>query len=494
MSVVTAEAQPGIVPPQGLLLAIAAFLVAPVLVLTHADPDLWGHVRFGIDLLHQRALTSIDPYSFTQDLPWVNHEWLSELVMGAAFKAAGPMGLVALKTALVGIVIAIIAAGYAGLPFTASIPVLLLAIVGTARVTSTLRPQLWTLIGVGLLCRAFTRRPRRSWAIGIPLLFAAWANLHGGWVVGAGLLAIWTAGELVRPQVSRGLAVAIAMLSAAATLVNPYGWRLWLFLASTVRLSRNVTEWQPLTTTPIVAWIPWAIVVAGTLYLTMSAARPPLPRLAMIAMLAYASARVERLAAPMVVAAAVLLAPTLRERFSGRRLRFEPLTRGAAAALAALVLALVAGSGVAIARAASCIPLTAGDSWAPDLEAGRALLDARVQGTMVTSFNWGEYIIWHLGPSLRVSLDGRRETVYSDAVLAAHEAIDAGMPEGLAYLQQLDPQYVWLPAGNVTVRNWLEQHGYRIDISTAQSFVAVRRDQTVVRPSKVPVKACFPAP
>ena len=45
-----------------------------------------------------------------------------------------------------------------------------------------------------------------------------------------------------------------------------------------------------------------------------------------------------------------------------------------------------------------------------------ALKAAGVSGNMATEFNWGEYVLWHLGPEVRVSVDGRRETVYSDAV------------------------------------------------------------------------------
>jgi hypothetical protein len=38
---------------------------------------------------------------------------------------------------------------------------------------------------------------------------------------------------------------------------------------------------------------------------------------------------------------------------------------------------------------------------------------AEVRGNVATFFDWGEYIIWHLSPNVRVSVDGRRETVYS---------------------------------------------------------------------------------
>jgi hypothetical protein len=59
-----------------LWILIGAFF-APLLVTIQADPDLWGNVRFGLDVLRDHAPSRIDHYSFTQDIPWVNHEWLS---------------------------------------------------------------------------------------------------------------------------------------------------------------------------------------------------------------------------------------------------------------------------------------------------------------------------------------------------------------------------------------------------------------------------------
>jgi len=60
------------------------------LLTTTADPDLWGHVRFGLDMLSTGRLTTTDPYSYTSDIPWLNHEWLSELIMGAAYRTFAP--------------------------------------------------------------------------------------------------------------------------------------------------------------------------------------------------------------------------------------------------------------------------------------------------------------------------------------------------------------------------------------------------------------------
>jgi len=89
-------------------------------------------------------------------------------------------------------------------------------------------------------------------------------------------------------------------------------------------------------------------------------------------------------------------------------------------------------------------------------------------------------------------MDGRRETIYSDMVLERHFALYEGTPEGLAYLQRLDPDYVWLPASKTRARDWLAAHGYRMDVSTPQSFVAVRGDRPSISLHDGPMNACFP--
>jgi hypothetical protein len=49
---------------------------------TSTDPDLWGNVRFGLDILRSGSVPHLDPYSFTTDRTWVNHEWLAEVIIG----------------------------------------------------------------------------------------------------------------------------------------------------------------------------------------------------------------------------------------------------------------------------------------------------------------------------------------------------------------------------------------------------------------------------
>src|ERR1051326_9609012 len=64
---------------------------------TVSDPDLWGHLRFGVDLLRTWHLSRADPYSFTSDIAWINHEWLSELLLAIVYLPLRAVGMNLLK-------------------------------------------------------------------------------------------------------------------------------------------------------------------------------------------------------------------------------------------------------------------------------------------------------------------------------------------------------------------------------------------------------------
>src|ERR1044071_6064747 len=73
-----------------------------------ADADLWGHVRFGQDLLANHRVVIADTHSFTADRPWINHEWLAEIAMASVFAVLGPLGLNLLRLACLAIIAALI--------------------------------------------------------------------------------------------------------------------------------------------------------------------------------------------------------------------------------------------------------------------------------------------------------------------------------------------------------------------------------------------------
>jgi hypothetical protein len=476
----------------------ALILVFALSTLTWTDTDLWGHTRFGLDILRDHELPSDDPYSFTQDKPWVNHEWLSELQMGLAYAAGGPTGLALLKGTLTFIALVLMWGTLRGVDVAPRIVIFAIAAMSTVPVTRTLRPQAWSLMLLVMLCRILIEdRQRLRWVI--PVLLAIWANLHGGWIVGFGILVVWTICDLVTwgrgdSSVSPQTAVAVAALSGLATLATPYGWELWEFLLETVRMGRDITEWRPLWRQPPPDWVPWIVAVAIAIWCLRRPQRYRLHVAGVIAMLAFSSARVMRIAPLFVACATVLLSPWFRARFPARAGRLPAVAptgarglpavapagakagdqRMAAAGLfvAALVAAAFVGS-----KSLTCVR-TEG-TWIPDAEAA-SVLEHAPPGRLVTFFNWGEYALWHFGPRLRVSMDGRRETVYTDTRLLEHDAIVRGTDLAFPTLAGWNAEYVWLPTRSSATRAWLLANGYRLEKETPRSFVAVRKDLPVL--------------
>jgi hypothetical protein len=475
--------------PRWFAFAVLACVFALATV-TMADPDLWGHVRFGLDMLDTRTLPSVDPYSFTQDRPWINHEWLSEVQMGAAYRLAGPAGLALLKGALVTAAWLIVLGSWRGVDTGPRILMFAAIAAGTARLTLTMRPQIWSFLIFAILCselaRADSRRVR--W---LPVLFAIWANVHGGWVLGLGVAGAWWAAAWVQSKARLFEAAILWLACAAATLVTPYGVGLWQFIADTVRLGRDIGEWQPVWTTPPANWVVWLGAGAASSWTIWRSPRMRWPAFAVLLMLGYSSFQVERLVPFFVVAAAVFASAPARERWPARP-QGRPLSAGDRRIAAGFAAALVAAGLWIVVRSTQCVSV-AGD-WVPD-SAGAAVLARAQPGRLVTFFDWGQYAIWHLGPRLRVSYDGRRETVYSPKRRVDHDALLRGTDAGARLLAEWNPESVWLPAWNPAAKGMLDRAGYRLEPSGAASLVASRRD---LSPLSSPVAAessgrrCFP--
>ena len=170
----------------------------------------------------------------------------------------------------------------------------------------------------------------------------------------------------------------------------------------------------------------------------------------------------------------------------------KPLAVWAAAVVIILLLAAQA------ARNADCVVIQG--AWSPDARAAAYIQGARLRGKLLSWFDWGQYAIWHFSPSLRVSMDGRRETVYSDQTRDRHNDAYADRPGGVDYVLSLDADYAWLPR-RVPLASRLEGSGWQVVFSSDESVVlaspqtsAPAPEETGSLPVAVSAPRCFPGP
>jgi len=471
---------------------------------TFADADLWGHLLFGRDIVRTGTLPSQDTYSFTATIPWINHEWLAEVIAYSSYALGGTALLVAVKSALL---LSMMASVLVSLRRVAQDPVvhdllMFLAVAGTYGRSLTFRPQVFSLVlfPAMLLALLTAERGRPKGLLAVPIIFLLWANLHGGWIVGFGSLGLWLAWNFVRPEthgLRRSWLVAIGAAALLATLGTPYGIKLWYYLGETVGVSRQVADWQPMWALPLILYTPWVtttVLAAGALWLERRRIDPA--HFAIVVMCWIGSVRVNRIDAFFVLSTVMLLAPSIRAAFrrivkSSAADTPPPIARAGTAVLAALAIGIV-GSTAGRANFA-CIVIQ--EELAPEPEAVMFIKANRLQGRMLTFFDWGEYAIWHLAPDIKVSIDGRRETVYPEELFDEHMRLYGNVPGSAGLVDRLQPDFVWLPA-RFEVVQVLERNGWSRVFTGSKSAVLSRSPQTTHAPQMAapPRPRCFPGP
>ena len=440
-----------------LLLVAGGIVCAQLFGRVVADPDLWGHVRFG-QLILAEGIPALDPYAYTSGThPWINHELLAEIASGWAYTHFGSVGLQLLRYGLVAAVVALVWRELARGPLGVGGGALAAALVTSAMGLglATVRPHLFTYLFFALvlvlLVRAERGDYRRIWVV--PLLVAVWVNAHGGVLAGVSVVGLWWLGEQISNVLGaagdRGVPFLPATLLVAATvtalLLNPYGWRLPTFLVETATVPRpSITEWQSVATS-LPSLFTWGLLVAlglGVLFWRRPSIRTShglvLGVLAVLPLLAI------RHLPLFAIGWAVVLSPHMPEIGGTRSTERNGEGSGGAreilapAAFLLLGLGVAGGGGAVVAERGSfpCIPLAAErqESEALPQRSVHLLERSNVEANLATPFGWGEYVIWHLAPAVKVGMDGRRETVYPDSVYQAYRSFRVGVGDWRRWL------------------------------------------------------------
>ncbi|MGZ8563716.1 MAG: hypothetical protein ACXWWU_08860, partial [Candidatus Limnocylindria bacterium] len=213
-----------------LALALGGVMFAIAVTKGVQDPDFFWHLTAGQLIAETGHVPSTDPFSFTWfGQPWTPHEWLSELLIYWLFSAVGRIGALLVfglfPVAIFGTLAAALsrqgARAFAiGLPFAVGAFVLIGYV--------TLRPQAvsWLLLAVLLwfLLEARPEHPRRMLLL-VPL-FVLWANLHGLYVVGLGVVGLYVLFSLAgRTPMSPAKGWVLATLAGVigASMLTPAG-------------------------------------------------------------------------------------------------------------------------------------------------------------------------------------------------------------------------------------------------------------------------------
>ncbi|MDG2303688.1 MAG: hypothetical protein P8R42_03365 [Candidatus Binatia bacterium] len=465
-----------------------------------ADPDLWAHLQYGRAIFQGEGLPTVEVYSYTAaGAPFYDHEWLTDYLTAGVFDTFGATGLVVGKLLVLAAMLVLLidtARVLGGLlgpgrnvhPLTAAaVLVLGLAVIGPG---ATFRAQLFTMTFLALegwlLTRAEVRArqeanaARVTWEILVlPPLLLLWANLHGGFLVGLGMFGLYAVSvgiqEIIALRTGRSVGEAVrrigpfAVVCVAAVLApiaNPYGIELYTYLARTLDMHGQISEWYPVALFSghflrfkimvllsalgiAVVWPGWSEPRAP------GAAWPAFAwRVAFYAFAAYMAFKHQRhtvlfgiVATPFLVVSMEQVRLLAVRRFPALRPR-RPVFAVLAAGAASVALFQVVGFARQIDEHGGAIRYGRLDY---PVDALGFLTEHGFDGNLAMPFEWGAYAITKMAPESRVFIDGRFEAVYPKQVIDDYFAF----MNGTAGWERLLDEY---PTDIVVVQRWRNIH------------------------------------
>lgn len=453
----------------GAILFVAIFAMA---VRAPADTDTWWHLQAGRVTLEEGEILQTDLFSHTRyGSRWINHSWLSQVILYGLFSRFSYAGLGLWMGVVVTAAFVLVYLQMEGSVFVRAFILVLAA--ATSGVIWSARPQLFSFLltaAVAYVLYLFKwRGVNRLWVL--PPLFILWVNLHAGYALGFMVLVAFVAGELFNhllepwlpadaPVVGWrgiGLVVGVSLLSALALVVNPNTTRMWTYYLETVRLDvlqDFIQEWRspnfhPLHTQPFI-WLLLATLAA----VGLSRRRVDGTDLALVSGFAYAALLAGRNIGPFALVAAPVLSrhvTALLDRCSrsvSNRLRYASATPAQGAINWMLLLVILAATAVKIQ-----LPLRAGFNEAQHREslpvgAVEWIEEQRPPGEMFNHYNWGGYLIWRLWPDYRVFVDGRTD-LYGDGFLRQYLETQTASPGFQETLDEYDIRLVLTPSQSI---------------------------------------------
>ncbi len=403
-----------------------------------ADGDTGWHIRTGEYILDTRSVPVRDLFSFSKaGQPWFAWEWLSDVIFALLHRAWGLKGVVTFTGLALTFATTLLYRYmmWRGANLFAALGATLLA-AGASTVHFLARPHIFTLAGLTAavwILELDRRRPGRAvWWL-VPMT-AVWANLHGGFLAWIACLGLVAAGSLWRavldpPGVPRRFDAArrYAGLTAAcalATLANPYGWRLHQHIAGYLRsdwIRQVVDEFQsPRFRSESMLQFE-ILLFAGLVAIPALYRRRLLPELLILVFWAHAALISARHVPLYAFLAAPVCAVEASRLWSAWSSGFGRKSAGAA------LRNCLQDFSAAPQRSSVWIPLALASlallpwSWPRDFpdnkfpvaavnrNVGRIAPAGGSRPRILTSDQWGDYLIYRFYPQGRVFVDGRSD-------------------------------------------------------------------------------------
>lgn len=467
---------------KAVLLALFAAAVCISLLTVVDDPDIFWHLATGKWIAEHRELPKEDPFAYTT--PLSAHEdnyrakiiltqyWLANLVQYGMFSLGGYEGIIALRVmiALLTLLLVGVHMRKKGLHYL-SIAVLLLPLFGLLYLFGGDRPNQLTFLFLALfMYLADSLKQGEKKGLLLPVIFLLWANMHGGFLMGAVMAVIMLGSELTRKLFLKAYPVkrrflAVLSLTLAVGFVNPNGYNGILSLLyempgsymagvtetrsplSYLRLDHNVSFM-------LILGITVMVVSAYFISQLLSQAQNRKEKALYLGdelLLAIFLGGMSFTAVRVIPLFALVALPMISPLFIGR---FEAVRKKASTYYIPefMMLALLSGA-IYVSYPYTILKRPIVSSFYPE-DAVQYIQQKKLQGRFFNFSDWGGYLIWRFYPERFVFIDGRSlilglYNIQHEILLGDHNKKIMGRPVYMAILDSFSVRHLLLPATDV---------------------------------------------
>lgn len=424
-----------------------ALIIFSRLTNTSADPDLWGYLSFGREFW-QFGFPCKDSSSYlpTNDL-WIYHEWLTGV---SFFKILEKWGFSALQ--LLKYAVGFLTAGFVfcisrsrGVSTSGALLGLLIITPLFSLSYSPVRAQIFTQLFLVTIWFILVLENNLQFALRVTLagvIGIFWVNLHGGYIAGVLLLATWIGVGIFTGKNSKKELLIFAAFFAAS-FINPYGFKYWSGIFTELGAARpDIPEWWSLVRSfqnpeyqagAIHLGVLLCVACVGIILAFRSYPRES----AILLVTGFMSVLHIRHESLFLLAFGSFMPGLIWERIQPWRNFISNSSVIRVSFLIGIIFVALQAAFVTFNKSPLGISLEEYPT-----QAVQFINNQKLTGNILTELDWGSYLVWQLGESSKVGIDGRYTTVFDPGLIQRYLDFLYGREDSKKFWNKFDHSIV----------------------------------------------------
>jgi tetratricopeptide (TPR) repeat protein len=414
-----------------------------------SSTELWTHLKAGEWIVQHRSIPHQDIFSYTfQGKEWIDFEWLFQAIIYLIYYFLQFKGLIVFQSALVMLILFVLYKngtlfdrGERWITFLT-----LVVVLNVMKPQIVLRPQMFFLLFLAVymyILNLYYLR-KKNYLFLLPICQVIWTNIHGSFLAGimlAGLYFSISTAQLLWVHRNRVnslftdkkflVPLFLVLVLFGISLANPYGYKIYdipLKTAFAAEAQGFIEEWLPIPlksllffSTDNLLWFKLLFLLTLFSFIVCKENLKNLANIALFLAFSFMAFLHQRFTGAFGVAVAQVVIFNISAKmatiFPPRRKVSKPTRwRSWSFVIIALALSLVL---MVLQKDFKNIELTVRKGYYPD-GVVRFIKERGIQGNIFNGFDYGGFLIWHLYPQLKVFIDGRVPTVYSEDFFWLH--------------------------------------------------------------------------